>query len=202
MTDKIKVWDPLVRIFHWALVLTFFISYLTGDEESDIHIYAGYAVLGLISFRLIWGVVGTKYARFYNFITSPTNTMAYIKSMANKPKRYIGHNPAGAWMIVVMLVTLFIVTLSGLEIYAIEEGKGPFAGSPSISIISNAHADDDEHEEEESFWEEFWEEIHEASSNFMLLLIALHIIGVFVSGRLHKENLVRAMITGEKKADP
>ena len=209
MNNEIRVWDPLVRFFHWGLVLTFFISYLSGDEENTLHIYAGYAVLGLITFRVFWGLVGTRYARFSDFVTTPSATIDYLKKLADKPKRYIGHNPAGGWMVIVMLVTLFVVSFSGLKIYAIEEGMGPLAGNtPELAIIKTAYADDDEHEGDdekghqgEDFWEEFWEEIHEASSNFMLLLILLHVTGVYVSGRLHKENLVKAMLTGKKKID-
>ncbi len=204
MKNEIRVWDPLIRLFHWGLVVTFFIAYFTGEEESDLHIYSGYIVLGLIIFRVFWGLVGTRYARFSGFLTTPSTVMTYIKSLADKPKRYIGHNPAGGWMIMVMLVTLFVVSLSGLEVYAIEEGLGPFAGDvPELAIIKTARADNDEYEneDEEEFWEEFWEEIHEISSNFMLILIALHVTGVFVSGRLHNENLAKAMLTGKKKSD-
>lgn len=210
MNDEIRVWDPLVRFFHWGLVLTFIIAYLSGDEENSLHIYSGYAVLGLIIFRVFWGLIGTRHARFSDFVTTPSAMMEYLKNLADKPKRYIGHNPAGGWMVIVMLITLFIVSVSGLKIYAIEEGLGPLAGDiPEIAIIRTAHADDDEHEDDdkeghngEDFWEEFWEEIHEASSNFMLLLILIHIIGVFVSGKLHDENLAKAMLTGKKRAKP
>ena len=209
MSDVIRVWDPLVRIFHWSLVLAFVVAYLSGDEENSVHIYSGYVVAGLIAFRLIWGITGTRYARFRNFMYSPRAVIGYLKGLlAGRPKHYIGHNPAGGWMIMVLLLTLAVVTVSGLKVYAIEGGLGPLAGdTPSVSLISQAHADSDDddhgkhkegrHEEAE---EEFWEEIHEASSNFMLLLIVLHVAGVVVAGRLHGESLVKAMISG-KKAD-
>lgn len=203
MNNEIRVWDPLIRIFHWGLVLTFFIAYLSGDEESTLHIYSGYAVFGLIAFRVLWGLIGTQHARFSDFVNTPTVAIDYLKSLANKPKRYIGHNPAGGWMVIIMLVTLFIVSVSGFKIYAIEEGMGPLAGDiPELALIRNAYADNDEREDkDEGFWEEFWEEIHEASANFMLLLILLHVTGVYVSGWLHKENLAKAMLTGKKKTD-
>lgn len=209
MNNEIRVWDPLVRVFHWGLVLTFVISYLTGEEESSLHIYAGYAVLGLITFRVIWGLIGTKHARFGDFLTTPTTVMDYLKSLADKPKRYIGHNPAGGWMVIIMLVILFVVSVSGLKVYAIEEGMGPLAGDiPELAIIGTAYADSDSDSDEregdsesEDSSEEFWEEIHEASSNLMLLLILLHVAGVFVTGRLHNENLVKAMVTGKKNSD-
>ena len=211
MSSEIRVWDPLVRIFHWGLVLTFTVAYLSGDEESSLHIYAGYILLGLIVFRVLWGLVGTRYARFSDFVYSPGIVIQYLKDMvAKKPKHYIGHNPAGGAMVIAMLLCLFVVSVSGLKVYAIEEGLGPLAGkTPALTIISPAHADDDEddhndHEKNEKGHgkdgegEEFWEEIHEVSSNIMLLLIFLHITGVIAAARLHDERLVKAMFTGKK----
>jgi cytochrome b len=206
MSNEIRVWDPLVRIFHWGLVLAFTVAYLSGDEENSLHIYSGYAVLGLIAFRVIWGLIGTRYARFSDFVYSPGAVIQYLKDLvARKPKHYTGHNPAGGWMVIAMLLGLFVVTVSGLKVYAIEEGLGPLAGEPpALTIISAAHADDDEagHRKngrgEDEAAEEFWEELHEVSSNFMLFLIFLHIAAVIISGRLHKENLVKAMLTGKK----
>ena len=214
MNNEIRVWDPLVRIFHWSLVLVFTIAYLSGDEESSLHIYSGYVVLGLITFGVLWGLIGTRYARFSNFVYSPGTVIQYLKGLAaKKPTHYMGNNPAGGWMVIAMLLCLAIVSVSGLKVYAIEEGLGPLAGTPpALTVISAAYADDDDddhekrgdrHNEDEEA-EEFWEEIHEVSSNFMLLLIFLHIAGVIVSGRLHDENLVKAMLTGKKtrKTDP
>ncbi len=198
---EIRVWDPLIRIFHWSLVLAFGIAYLSGDEENNLHLYAGYAVFALIGFRILWGLIGTRFARFSNFVYSPGSVIKYIKdSVAGRPKHYIGHNPAGGVMIIALLLSLGGVTYSGLKVYAIEEGAGPLAQqSTEISFIKSAHADADEHEEHEE--EEFWEEIHEASANFVLFLVILHIAGVFIVGRLHDENLVKGMITGNKKVE-
>lgn len=208
MEKEIKVWDPLVRIFHWSLVLSFAIAYLSGDEENALHIYSAYIVMGLIGFRLLWGIVGTRFARFSNFVYSPEAIITYLKSLVSgNPKRYIGHNPAGGAMIIVLLLSLIVVTYSGLKVYAIEEGAGPLASpATELSFIKTAYADDDEDEHEheehgEDEEEEFWEEIHEASSNFVLFLVLLHIAGVIVSGRLHGENLVKAMISGKKKVE-
>lgn len=213
MKGQIRVWDPLVRLFHWSLVLFFIVAYLSGEEESLVHINAGYIVAGLVAFRIVWGFFGTKYARFSQFMTTPAGLMEHIKELPDQSKRYIGHNPAGGWMVIAMLVTLSIATLSGFKVYAIEEGKGPLAADlPSITLISEAHADsddddDDDHDEheyghrhghEENEEEEFWEEIHEASANFMVLLILLHIAGVVVMSQIQGENLVKSMITGKK----
>ncbi|MEN8108506.1 MAG: cytochrome b/b6 domain-containing protein [Pseudomonadota bacterium] len=211
MSNEIRVWDPLIRIFHWSLVLAFTVAYLSGDEESSLHIYSGYVVLGLIAFRVLWGLIGTRYARFSNFVYSPGTVIQYLKDLvAKNPKHYVGHNPAGGWMVIAMLLCLFIVSVSGLKVYAIEEGLGPLADeTPALTIISPAYADDDgddlgNHEKNENGHgedeeaEEYWEEIHEVSSYFMLLLIFLHIAGVIVSGRLHNDHLVKAMLTGKK----
>jgi len=216
--NEIRVWDPFIRIFHWSLVVAFSIAYLSGEDESLLHIYSGYAVLGLVVFRLLWGIVGTEYARFSNFIYSPGALVRYLKSLIErKPLYYVGHNPAAGLMVVALLLCLLVVSVSGLKVYAIEEGRGPLAQSNSgFEIISNSYADwnendegedeDEEHEIkgrnfehlEENESEEFWEEIHEASANFMLFLIFLHIAGVVISSYLHNENLIKAMITGTK----
>lgn len=209
--NTVQVWDILIRIFHWSLVTSFVIAYLTTEEESIWHIYSGYTVLGLIIFRVLWGVIGTKYARFSDFIYPPRDVFKYIQELISiNPTHYIGHNPAGGYMVIALLLSLFVVTVSGLKLYAVEEGLGPLAGvSSEFIIINNAYADQDENEDDEDDdakkevndqGEEFWEEIHEVSTNITLFLIFLHIAGVFVSSRLHNENLARAMITGKKKA--
>lgn len=207
----VRVWDILIRLFHWSLVVSFTVAYLTSEEENPWHIYSGYTVLGLIIFRLIWGFIGSKYARFSDFVHSPAMVYKYVKSLrTGHPQHYLGHNPLGGWMVIALLLTLFVVTLSGIKVYAIEEGKGPFAGSPSIELspIAAAFAEDEYEKEDENVErgikksneneEEFWEEIHEASSNLMLLLIAMHVFGVALSSRLHNENLIKAMLTGKK----
>ena len=206
--NTIKVWDPLVRIFHWSLVTFFVIAFLTGEEDGSMHIYSGYAVIGLVSFRILWGFIGTEHARFKDFVFGPSKVIEYLKShVGGSPIRYIGHNPAGGYMVILMLVTLLVVTVTGLKVYG-TEGHGPLAANADISIVAPARADEEAGEENEAGdmrggaeGEEFWEEIHEAASYFMLLLIALHIAGVVVSSRVHKENLVRAMITGKKERE-
>lgn len=204
MSHEVKVWDPLVRIFHWSLVLFFVIAYLSGEDESIIHIYSGYAVLGLITFRVFWGIIGTKYARFSNFVHTPKYVIRYFKELlTGSAKHYLGHNPLGGVMVVALLISLFMVSFSGLKLYAVEEGLGPLAAGNNITLMSSAYADSDEkHEDDEHDQaEEFWEEIHEFFANFTLLLVILHIAGVYISGYLHKENLVKAMITGRKKQE-
>ena len=117
MSNEIRVWDPLVRIFHWGLVVAFSVAYLSGDEENSVHIYSGYIVLGLITFRVLWGLVGTRYARFSNFVYSPNAVVQYLKDLlARKPEHYIGHNPAGGARVLAMLLCLFVGSVSGLKV--------------------------------------------------------------------------------------
>ena len=214
MSDStVRVWDPFIRIFHWSLVAGFAIAYFSGEEEGVLHAYSGYAVGILISLRLLWGFVGSKYARFSQFLYSPGEVIQYLKGLrSRKPDHYLGHNPAGSWMIFALLISLVMTTVSGLQVYGIE-GHGPLAevqsGAPSIAadirFIRDARADDDDADEEhgmnheENEAEEEWEEIHEFFANLTLLLVFIHIAGVIVASRMHGENLVRAMVTGKKQ---
>lgn len=213
----VYVWDPLVRLFHWGLVAAFAVAWFTAEEESAWHIYSGYTVMGLIIFRLVWGFVGTAHARFSDFVYGPAAVIEYVRGMkAGHPRRYLGHNPLGGWMIVAMLATLAVVTYSGLVVYAIEENAGPLAGivaadtgaglAPGQALIGAARAGDDDNDEDEEpagseASEAYWEEIHEAATNLMLVFIALHLLGVAWGSLTHKENLARAMITGRKRTD-
>ena len=208
----VQVWDIWVRIFHWSLVVLFVVAYFTAEEENVWHIYSGYAVLGLVIFRVLWGIVGSKYARFSDFVYSPQQVMQYLQGMvAGTPEYYLGHNPLGGWMTVALVAGLLVVSVTGLKLYAIEEGRGPLARTDQMLVIDNAYADRDEDEDEEEEHrgrkhangdeddEEMWEELHEVSTNITLFLICLHILGVVVSSLLHHENLVKAMITGNKE---
>ncbi len=198
---EIRVWDPLVRVFHWSLVAAFTIAYLTEDEWETLHVWAGYIVAGLVAFRVMWGFIGTRHARFSDFIFSPATIIAYLKDMvALRARRYIGHNPAGGAMVLALLFSLAMTTLTGMQLYAVEKNAGPFAQfEMKLSPVAMAQADDDEGEHEGHGGESVWEEVHEFFANFTLLLVMLHIAGVVVSSLAHDENLPRAMITGKKR---
>jgi cytochrome b len=182
---EIRVWDPFVRIFHWTLVMLFTLAYVTGEEPLSLHVYAGYAVFGLILLRVLWGLVGTTHARFSDFVYRPSRVLAYLKdTLGLRARRYLGHNPAGGAMILLMLVSLLLVSVSGFVVYGLEKGAGPLAmlgGSPE-SI------------------EGVFEEVHEFFANLTVLLVAVHIAGVVVESLIHRENLVKAMLTGRKRA--
>src|SRR5262245_33795856 len=110
MTDKtrtIRVWDACVRVFHWSLVVAFFTAWWSGDDYELLHLVAGYAAAGLVTLRLAWGVVGTGYARFAQFVRGPGMVLGYLAAITTgREVRYLGHNPAGGAMILALLATL------------------------------------------------------------------------------------------------
>jgi len=203
----IKVWDPIVRIGHWLLVIAFFTAYFTEDDWMTQHTWAGYTVAAIIVIRLIWGFVGSPYAKFSQFIYRPSTIIQYLRNLlARKPQHYIGHNPAGGAMVIALLLCLSITAISGMKLYAVEENKGPFSIATQTIGIKQAMAsatessNHDEHTVNEAD-EEFWEEIHETFANLTLLLVFLHIGGIIMSSIVDKEQLVKAMITGKKEID-
>jgi cytochrome b len=182
---KVKVWDPVVRIFHWTLVSAFVIAYVTEEEFLSLHVWAGYTVLSLVFLRILWGLVGTHYARFADFVYSPQTVKQFLlDTLRLRAPRYLGHNPAGGAMIIFLLVTLLLTSLSGLVVYAVEDSAGPLAG-----ILAGAG----------EFWGEVFEDIHEFFANFTLFLVLLHVAGVIVESLIHGENLVSAMWNGYKR---
>ncbi len=212
----VSVWDPVVRLGHWIIVVGFFTAYLSGDELLGVHVWAGYTVAAVVLIRVIWGFVGTKNARFAAFVRGPVTVIADIKGLVTgKAKRHLGHNPAGSAMIIALLIALTGTTASGMALYAAEDGRGPLAGvfasqssaqtaEPRVAEVrSNRDSDDDDDERDEgregSNQGEFMEALHSAFTYLTLALIALHILGVIASSFAHRENLVSAMITGRKR---
>jgi len=184
---KVKVWDPLVRAFHWLLVLGFFTAYFTEDDFLTVHAYAGYTVLALILVRLIWGFIGTRNARFSSFVTAPRVAWQYVKdTLRLRAKRYLGHNPAGGAMIVLLLISLLLTTLTGLAAYGASETAGPLAGW--LGNIGETG-------------EDIIKEVHEFFANFTVFLVVVHVAGVIFESLAHRENLVRAMINGYKSRE-
>lgn len=170
-TTAIRVWDAPTRVFHWLLVLSFAGAYLTSESErwSLVHITLGYTLGGLITFRLIWGFVGTRYARFTSFVKGPSEVLQYAKSMATlKPKHFVGHNPLGAVAIVLLIASGIAIVVTGYA--AFNEIGGEWVA-----------------------------ELHEVASHIMLILVGIHIVGVIAASWLHKENLARAMVNGFKQ---
>ena len=169
-SDRTLVWDLPTRVFHWLLAATFAGAYLTSDGERlrDVHMLLGYTAAGLVAFRVLWGVVGTRYARFTSFPLSPRAVIDYLRSLlVLSPRHYLGHNPAGSWAILGMLALIAGTALTGWA-NAIEIGP------------------------------EWIEDVHEAFANATLALVVVHVGAVIVSSLLHRENLPRSMVTGYK----
>lgn len=198
-TPKLRVWDPLVRVFHWSLVIAFATSWLTAEEVQPIHEFSGYAIAGLVALRLVWGVVGSRYARFSQFLTRPSTTLAYLGAMLRgTERRYLGHNPAGAAMIVALLLALSGTALTGW-LLAEPSRLALLPDVPPIAAPAWADEDGDEYGEGQGA-EGPLKDVHEALANLMLLLVALHVGGVALASMHHRENLARAMLTGDKRA--
>lgn len=198
-SSKVRVWDPLVRVVHWGLVAAFATAWLTADELQPVHEFAGYTVAGLVAFRLIWGLVGSRYTRFAQFLKGPGETLAYLGDMTRgRERRYLGHNPAGAAMILALLVTLAGTAFTGW----LMEDEARVAMLPSTpTIVAPAWADygDEREYGERGQVEGPLKEVHETLANLMLLLAALHVGGVVLASFRHHENLARAMVTGDKR---
>lgn len=164
------VWDAPVRVFHWLLALSFAVAWLSAESErwQLVHITAGYTMAGLVAFRVLWGLVGTRHARFAGFVRGPRAVAAYLRSLARgRPEHHAGHNPAGA---------LAILALLGLAVLTVATGWAQY------NEIGGS----------------WFEDMHEAFAIAMLALVAVHVIAVLLSSRLHRENLVAAMVHGRK----
>lgn len=172
MTRRILIWDVPTRVFHWLQALSFGVAYLTAFSERmrNYHVALGYILLGLIVFRLLWGFVGTRYARFRSFLFNPKQIVAYLLTMVKgKPAHYLGHNPAGS-------VSVWLLLALGL-----------FIGVTGVLALQDDASD-------------LVVDLHGIATNVMLGVILLHLIGVLMSSILHRENLVRSMFTGLKSA--
>lgn len=172
---KTLIWDLPTRLFHWLLaggfLIAAFIALVLGDDSR---LFPYHAIIGLIIglmvlMRIIWGVIGSRYALFSSFAFDSNEVVAYVKGiLRGESRHYIGHNPAGAWAIFAMLFLLVGLTITGLLL---------------------------------SFGNELVKDIHELFANVMVLVVALHILGVIVHVVRHRENIVASMFDGKKVAD-
>ena len=169
--DQIKVWDPAVRIFHWGLVTAYVVAYFTADDYPELHEWAGYAALGLVAFRVIWGFVGSPHARFSDFVPGPKRLSEYVRlALRGREPRHLGHNPAAALMILFLLLATIVIGVSGW-LLTTDWGWGS----------------------------QLLEEVHEISVNVTLVAVGLHVAAAIYESIHQRENLIRAMFTGNKK---
>jgi len=172
LNQRVRVWDLGVRLFHWSLVTMVAAAYFL-DSPRSLHRSLGYVVISLIAFRILWGFVGTKHARFADFVPGPLKFLSYVRDiLRGREARYLGHNPAGGAMIIALLTTLAGVGISGYMM-----GMDAFFGSNWV------------------------EHLHKSLVTGLLALVGLHVGGVVLSSLRHRENLVASMVSGEKDSD-
>lgn len=172
--QKILVWDWPVRLGHWLMVGGFVLAWLTSESETFrlLHVISGATVLAVATFRLPWGFIGSRYARFVDFVRGPRAVKDYAAGLLRlEPAHHVGHNPAGGWAIVLLLGLGILTGLSGWANYN-DIGGG------------------------------FLEEVHEGLAVTMLAVVAIHVAGVLTGSLMHGENLVRAMLSGRKRGMP
>jgi cytochrome b len=183
----VPVWDFPTRAFHWLLVLFVAVSYVTGGEDGwlfVVHTVSGYAVALLLLFRLIWGVIGSPRSRFGDFVYGRQVVGDYVRRLlALDPPRYVGHNPLGGWMVVLMLIVLSLTVLTGLF-----SGEKDGASGLLFSLVWAPGS-------------KGLGEVHEVFANLILILAVVHVCGVLADWWLTGENLVSAMISGAKQLD-
>jgi cytochrome b len=171
---QVLIWDAPVRVFHWLMVLSFAGAYLTAESERWrlVHVTLGYTMAGLVAFRILWGMVGTRHARFASFVQGPAAIARYLRSLVGRrPEHHAGHNPAGALAIVALLALTLAVAATGWATYNEVGGH-------------------------------WLEDLHEGAANAMLGLVGLHVGAVLLASWLHRSNLIRAMVTGRRLAGP
>lgn len=185
MSEKrVKVWDLPTRLFHWLLVAILIFQYASAeifDNAIQWHFYSGYFCLGLILFRIVWGLVGSYYARFSQFIVTPQHAIAYMR--AKNTKHYLGHNPAGAYSVILLLSLVLTQAVTGLFI-----SDDIFSNAPYYDVLPKA-------------WEDAANFIHHRGFNIILAAVALHIGAIAYYKIKHKQNLLSAMISGYKSVN-
>ena len=182
------VWDAFVRVFHWSLVLLFTVSVASGKVGGEWivwHMRSGYAILALVTFRLIWGFVGGEYARYVSFVASPIRAMKFAKGLLSKTHEHvIGHNPIGGWMVIVMLLLLATQAILGLFSNDEIATTGPLAryvsDETSIKLMGR----------------------HRTIGDILLALVGIHIAAVLFHVLVKKDGLIRAMFSGNKELPP
>jgi cytochrome b len=201
---EVTIWDPLVRIGHWLIVAGFAIDYVT-DEPRVLHVWVGYIVAAIVVLRILWGFVGSRPARFREFVYRPAMVLAYLRDLLLlRSRRYLGHSPAGGAMVVALLVMLCATGVTGLLTDGARNHAGPLAfwfvtpqsaGAP-MTAPANVAAPVAPPQE----WRPY-KQVHSLLANLTLVLIGFHVAGVLFASYAHRENLVRAMLTGRKRQE-
>jgi cytochrome b len=203
---EVRVWDSVVRVGHSILVVAFVVAYISAEEEQSspaiLHVWAGYAIGCVVLLRVLWGFVGTRYARFSNFVYSPAKVIRYLADMLRgRARRFLGHSPAGGAMTLALLASLAATVTTGLMAYG-DRSNGQLASPQPAIIMQPAQAEDEGggNAAEATGEGGVASEIHGVLANLTLLLIIVHVVGVLVASIVHRENLAAAMINGWKRS--
>ena len=191
---EVRVWDPLIRVFHWLLAAAVFIDWAT-DEPRWMYLWLGYLAGALVILRVAWGFVGPENARFVSFVRGPRAMFDYLAGLIRfSSKRYRGHSPAGGAMIVALLIMIAATVVTGMANLAADEGTGPLSAviakverPPRVPGVRRPQL--------------VMKQVHETVANITLVFVVLHVFGVALASFAHRENLVLAMITGQKRAE-
>lgn len=185
---KVRVWDLPVRLFHWALAVLIVVAVVTqkiGGNATEWHFRAGYSILALLAFRLVWGLIGPRYARFSSFLYGPSTIVGYVRGGKEALKRkYLGHNPLGALSVFALLGVVLAQAVSGL--YANDDiaSEGPL-----VKFISKELSD-------RITW--FHKDV---SANLIYILVAMHVLAIIFYHVRRRQNLVKPMLTGDHEVD-
>jgi cytochrome b len=192
-TAGVRVWDPFIRVFHWLLATAVIIDWIT-DEPRWMHIWLGYLAAVLVVLRVAWGFIGPENARFSRFVRGPAEVLGYLGALVRfSSKRYLGHSPAGAAMIVALLFMVAVTAVTGFVNQAQDLGTGPL--SAVVAKVERPPRVPGQRRPQL-----LSKQVHETAANLTLLLVVLHLGGVALASVAHKENLVASMFTGRKRA--
>lgn len=199
---QVRVWDRFVRVFHWTLVTAFTLAYVFSEGDTPtFHNWAGYTVAALVLARIVWGFIGTRYARFSDFVYRPSKALSYLKDLALfRAERYLGHSPAGGLMVVALLASLVLTTVSGMAYYGTRtqtDAISSYVARDVLGFAPVAPAMDKGRLRDRG--DRNLKELHETFADISLILILAHIGGVVLASFAHWENLARAMVTGMKR---
>jgi cytochrome b len=195
------LWDPVVRLTHWGIAVAVLLNALVTEGGSLFHVSLGWLVMALLALRLIWGVIGPTEARFSAFPPNPVTALGHLRQLlTGRVRDYPSHNPAGALMAYAFWAALAVVTATGLMMTG---GATPMQVAADKAAVASgdwsALIKDDGDKTDDSPLGEAAEEVHEMAANLLLLLAALHVVGVVVESRAMRRNLVAPMLFGNRR---
>ncbi|MDP3194815.1 cytochrome b/b6 domain-containing protein [Tabrizicola sp.] len=199
-----SLWDPVVRITHWGIAVSVLVNAALDEGGSLLHVSLGWLVLALLVLRLVWGVLGPREARFSAFPPNPVAALRHVRQLASgRVRHYPSHNPAGALMAYAFWACLALVTVTGLVMTGgatpmqVADDKAAVASGDWSALIRESEGESSE--DGDNSLRHTAEEVHEVVANLLLILAALHVVGVFVEARALRRSLVAPMVLGQRR---